>query len=953
MAGRVPSRWRSRSCAAGKPDRPTSRPRRWCSGAGERLGALANALAAYERRLGELGALDRSGALRAAVEALGKGARSDELRALDLLVVEGFTALSPAALELLVALARLAGRTHARVPFTPERAELCTPAEALLRRLEALHELSARRELSVALEPLSAGDTRSPRLLAMLRSVAGGAGIEADPSSAGDALGIAGEGERGEAEEVAALLARWLTDGPSSGRDSPVATALAPEEVIVLCPAPESAAPLLARACARAGVPLSIGRGAPLAELPPVRAVCDALAAAVRPERRLLERLAGSPYLGVHGRQRELSAALDRAGALDGRGDPLTALECREQRLRSPAASRERALAMRGEEVLRELRARTAMLGPPARPRAHAERLRGFLAVTGMRRHAARAALPLALRDLEALARVEEVAGELAGALSSLGQGDAPMEASRWAALLGLAVEGARVGAPAAPASGAVELWPLAEAPGLSARACVVTGCARGAFPSTGAVAPLLREEEREALRRAAGRAVIATGGERRARALHAAFGALAVGREAVALSWAGAGPEGEGARPAGLAVEALAAAGAEVPSQPSSPAPGGGWRVDPGRRASALARGSLEEARWRALVSGGAAPSLGALPEHQLEALREALPAEWSASQLELHARCPYRLFAGVALGLRDPEANDLDLDPRGEGSLAHAILERFYRAMREQGALPLRGAAAEREALQAAARGCFEELEAAGRAGDPSTWPGRRAAVVSRLLRVIAAEAGGSEGPAGGEGAVPTLLEYRFGGTSAVPPLAVSDGSGRTVKLAGRIDRVDASSERLLLIDYKDGRASSAWKRKLSPEALGATNFQVPAYLLAARRALPGRARLEATYLLLRSAERLEPLALPAPEPGPAGTSAAGAGARPGAGPPARGGAEEAERSGAGWVARFERSVVEAVESMRAGYFPVRTEECAGCPYGALCRVQGRGEPSSAEVL
>jgi RecB family exonuclease len=328
------------------------------------------------------------------------------------------------------------------------------------------------------------------------------------------------------------------------------------------------------------------------------------------------------------------------------------------------------------------------------------------------------------------------------------------------------------------------------------------------------------------------------------------------------------------------------------------------------GRAASDLVRGALERERRAAVLSGGASPAAGALPEELLPALRAALPEEWNPSQLEQHATCAYRFFAGHVLGLAEPAAAEVDIDPRDEGSLAHAVLEQFLRRRLQRGALPLRGAPDELPELRAAAEEIFGRFEADGRTGDPAAWSGRRAAVLRRLERVVAAEA---EEPGD---ALPALLEYKFGGSSGVPPLVLADPEqpGEEVRLRGRLDRVDASADRLLLLDYKDTRINSEWKKKLEPEAFGDTNFQVPVYLMAAARALPGRRQLEASYVFLRSAERLEPYA--------------------------------AEADSREVIDGFAKAVVSKVRGIRSGLLPIASRDCSHCAFGAVCRFQTLAE-------
>lgn len=914
--------------------------------AGERLSVLAAALEAYHSRLSDLEVLDRPACLRAVAEAFGRGVPIEEARDLDLLVLDGFTALSAAAFDVVSALAHGARRTLARVPYFPERPDVSSPADQLLRRFEGLHELSARREVTIALEDVEAGGVRAPALARVLRALAGGPGGGRE-GGGGLVLAAVGAGEEGEAEVAASAMARLLEQGFGA------------EEIVAFAPSAARAAPRLARACATVGVPFAGGQGTRLADLPVVRALREALDAAAQPSRAALEAVVHSPYLGLGRESARLGHWLDRAGAIDGRGDPEQALRRRAGALRSPAAAPERAACLRSADALAKLRSTLHPLSLPGRPREHAARSGALLVGPDARRRAARAEIALALRDVAALTRFEEIGDDLARALALLGRGEETLTLERWSAFLDLALHDAALPPSLEPAAGAVELWPLAEAPGLAARASVVLGCAQGSFPLVLSPEPLLRDAERAALNRSARRAAIASGSMARARALHAAFCAIAAGRDALAFTWPGPGPDGAGSAPAPLAVEALLVAGVEMPSAPARE-PGlaerqseaealraaarastqGGQEVATAvvvaasralgaRLASALARGALECERRRAILARRASPAAGGLPPELVPELGRVLPREWSPSQLETHARCPYRLFAGLVLGLPDPDAADLDIDPRDEGRLAHAILERFLRGRLERSALPLRGAPDEREELRAISAEFCARYEADGRTGDPAAWPGRRAALLARLERVIEAEAK-EAASADASGVAPALLEYRFGGASGVPPLAFPDpaGGNDAILLRGRIDRVDASRDRLVLIDYKDSRAKGDWKKKLEREALGETNFQVPAYLMAAARALPGRGALEATYLLLRSAERVEPFRADVGDPLFAVEETARALARD---------AGEAP---------FADAVASAVRRIRVGELPIVSRDCTGCAFGAVCRSQSLAE-------
>jgi ATP-dependent helicase/DNAse subunit B len=247
----------------------------------------------------------------------------------------------------------------------------------------------------------------------------------------------------------------------------------------------------------------------------------------------------------------------------------------------------------------------------------------------------------------------------------------------------------------------------------------------------------------------------------------------------------------------------------------------------------------------------------------------------------------------------LREAEEAGLDIDVRDEGRLLHAVLERWVRGLAERGGWPPGGEPADRSEARRVAEAVFGEFERNGKVGDPAVWASRRGAVLARLERVVDAEAGRADG------LTPTLLEHQFGGESPVPPLELTAG-GETVRLQGRIDRVDAAPGRLLVIDYKSGGDAARHRKLLEPEAYGVTSFQVPLYLLAAERALPDRAPA-ATFLLLRSAQLVEPVRGRPDQPALA------------------------------------RAVVDAVRRARGGTLPIASRDCARCEFGAVCRFEG----------
>ena len=248
---------------------------------------------------------------------------------------------------------------------------------------------------------------------------------------------------------------------------------------------------------------------------------------------------------------------------------------------------------------------------------------------------------------------------------------------------------------------------------------------------------------------------------------------------------------------------------------------------------------------------------------EPLLAALHTRLGAghSFSATQLELYGRCPFRFFAQELLSLqplRDPEEDDSALK---RGNLVHRILYHFYAA---------HGEAAEREENLAAniadlrhrgrqiaeemgLVGFFWERELERLLGSDDE---EREGVLSRFLRLQAA----ASNPA-----MPTHFELSFGSypgmgerapQSTTTPYAIGDPeSGAEVRLSGKIDRIDRTADgRFVIFDYKTGRMPSAADMDTG------LNLQLPLYLLAAESLFEDiglREGAGAAYLMLRDLE------------------------------------------------------------------------------------------------
>jgi len=198
----------------------------------------------------------------------------------------------------------------------------------------------------------------------------------------------------------------------------------------------------------------------------------------------------------------------------------------------------------------------------------------------------------------------------------------------------------------------------------------------------------------------------------------------------------------------------------------------------------------------------------LGALAAREVE----------SARGLEAFAACGVRWLVERVL---KPERLDPDPEPMTRGSLAHAVLERTLRGLKERTG-SARLAPDTLEAASAELRAAVAEL-GGSRAGARAR-AGLRALEVD-LLRWLEAEA--TTGP----GFEPRWLEWSFGGEGDAHGALALAG----VRVSGRVDRIDVGpGGEALVRDYKNSKGY--------PQATWAADghLQAALYALAARELL-----------------------------------------------------------------------------------------------------------------
>lgn len=209
----------------------------------------------------------------------------------------------------------------------------------------------------------------------------------------------------------------------------------------------------------------------------------------------------------------------------------------------------------------------------------------------------------------------------------------------------------------------------------------------------------------------------------------------------------------------------------------------------------------------------------------------------EWilSTRLVQMYAQCPFRFFLQTLLGveeLDEPERVQ-SVTPLDRGTLVHGILQAFYARASQQGIVPLRAgsAAAARALMDEVTSDACEEFEREGLTGLPLLWQRQERDLRELLYAFVAREIERADAY------TPTRFEYAFGIGDHVVTLALP--GGETVRLRGRIDRVDYRADgRGRVIDYKSGKMVP----EASPDQIDPETIQLPFYLHAMRMLEPG---------------------------------------------------------------------------------------------------------------
>jgi ATP-dependent helicase/DNAse subunit B len=505
------------------------------------------------------------------------------------------------------------------------------------------------------------------------------------------------------------------------------------------------------------------------------------------------------------------------------------------------------------------------------------------------------------LEDARALAAARAALGQLRGLIEADAAG--ALDSNRVHALL----EGLSVPVGENPQPDRVQ---VATPEAIRARrfeAVLVCGLQEGEFPRGASSEPFLSDEDRRAIARAAG-LVLPVREDRLDRERYLFYVCASRAERLLVLSSRTSDEEGNPEAESffvddvrGLleegAAEVRVRSLSDVTWSPEAAPTAAEWD-----RALAATGPRREERRPGPLAAESLLADLGA---------REAV----SAGALERFADCPVKWLVQDVL-----RPDELAPDPEAmvRGDYAHSVLEHTYRRLRQETG----GRRVTPANLAQAERILLEELRDRRSAFRLSPKQTRVRAAARRLefdlLRFLRAEANSDAE------FEPEHLELRFGYGEDAGPVEIAGG----LRVRGRIDRVDTSDGKALVLDYKSSRRVDRYK-VASWES--ENRFQAALYMLVVERLL----RLQAAGGVY--------VALGSDDPRPRGMVAA-----------------EVDELGSGFVAsdrlppeEFRSKLAWALDRiretdarMRRGELCSSPDSCAwngGCSYPSICRSEG----------
>ena len=239
-----------------------------------------------------------------------------------------------------------------------------------------------------------------------------------------------------------------------------------------------------------------------------------------------------------------------------------------------------------------------------------------------------------------------------------------------------------------------------------------------------------------------------------------------------------------------------------------------------------------------------------------------------FSPTRLQTWATCPFKYFLSNVLGIAALEQPEeiAAVSAMERGSLVHTTLERFIRAVQEQGTLPHPDqpwSEEQRGLLMGIADKLFEDAEQRGVTGKQLLWEVAKEELRRDLLMFLEADLKLRKKYK----VLPHSVEAAFGFSRSErgsgPALGTVEWSSAkkgTIRFRGFIDRIDVSPDgnTALVLDYKTGSSRAYASLKKDPVQRG-KRLQLPVYGLAARQLLGEGVDVQVAYWFVLSQGKL----------------------------------------------------------------------------------------------
>ena len=217
---------------------------------------------------------------------------------------------------------------------------------------------------------------------------------------------------------------------------------------------------------------------------------------------------------------------------------------------------------------------------------------------------------------------------------------------------------------------------------------------------------------------------------------------------------------------------------------------------------------------------------------------LAEYKKRNYSISQLETYAKCPYKYFAERVLKLEPVEEPTEEIEALEMGTLLHSILFEFYVELNRKNIILQKSSGRDFDfAYKLIFRIAEEKIEKANFRSPVSFFEKEKVLGIkgdrknSLLFKFLTAEKDNTDG------FTPRYFERAFGqfGNANDKNSSLTDFTVRDINVRGKIDRIDISEadEKFKVIDYKIGG-----KIPTAKDLLEGISLQLPLYMYAAKK-------------------------------------------------------------------------------------------------------------------